>query len=108
MGKFGKALGAFLAAVVAALGAGLADGALSLPEGVLAAVAGVAAGLAAYGVKNAGFVDVDKLDALAGAAYEAYRAKVGGVAFNGDKLPDWSYVDQTIKDAWKASQAASQ
>lgn len=47
-------------------------------------------------------IDVDK---LAEHLYEAYCAKVGGVAFNGDKLPSWAEfrADPAKKkqsDAW--------
>lgn len=39
---------------------------------------------------------------LAGELYEAYCARVGGVAFNGDPLPDWN---EFSKDSSKRKQA---
>lgn len=50
------------------------------------------------------------VDQVAQAAYEAYCETVGGVAFNGDPLPDWATQRQRnprIADAWRAAAKAA-
>lgn len=50
------------------------------------------------------------VEQAAQAAYEAYTAAVGGVAFNGDALPDWATQRQRnprIADAWRAAAKAA-
>lgn len=50
------------------------------------------------------------VDQAAEAAYEAYTTAVGGVAFNGDPLPDWATQRQRnprIADAWRAAALAA-
>lgn len=47
-------------------------------------------------------------DEIAGILYESYCAAVGGVAFNGDKLPSWDEFSidpakQKQSDAWRAT-----
>jgi hypothetical protein len=44
-------------------------------------------------------------ETVAEAIYEAYCAAVGGVAFNGDVLPDWAAFvsDPSKADAWLAA-----
>ena len=49
---------------------------------------------------------------LAGFLYEVYCMEVGGVAFNGDKLPDWNEFSSAPNkklqaDAWIAVARAS-
>lgn len=53
----------------------------------------------------------NRIEELAGTAYGAYCKAVGGVAFNGDKLPSWEdFRDDPQKekqvDAWKAAASA--
>lgn len=50
------------------------------------------------------------LEQAANAAYTAYCAAVGGVAFNGDVLPDWATQCQRnpkIAEAWRKAAAAA-
>jgi hypothetical protein len=43
-------------------------------------------------------------DTIGRPAYEAYRAKAGGVSLvSGAQLPDWEALDEKIKDAWDAA-----
>ena len=51
--------------------------------------------------------DEDAVEELAAELYEAYSAAVGGVAFNGEPLPDWEefcaeHRKQKQEDAWRA------
>lgn len=49
------------------------------------------------------------VDQAAQAAYDAYTQAVGGVAFNGDPLPDWETQrirNPRIADAWRAAALA--
>jgi hypothetical protein len=50
------------------------------------------------------------VDQAAQAAYEAYTRAVGGVAFNGDVLPDWETQrrhNPRLADAWRAAAQAA-
>lgn len=47
-------------------------------------------------------------DTIGRAAYEAYRAKAGGVSLvSGTQLPDWDALEEKIKDAWDAAGVAA-
>jgi len=48
------------------------------------------------------------IDDLTGIAYDTYTKEVGGVAFNGDKLPDWKEFGsdpskEKQANAWRAA-----
>ena len=56
------------------------------------------------GLKKVNIVDkVIDTENLSRIAYETYCKSVGGMAFNGDKLPDWINVPGRIADAWRFS-----
>lgn len=42
----------------------------------------------------------DELFELARVGYDAYCVSVGGVAFNGDRLPEFKDVPDKIQQAW--------
>jgi hypothetical protein len=43
---------------------------------------------------------------MAKAAYDAYKESVGGTAFNGDQLPEFSGLNLKITTAWLAAARA--
>lgn len=52
-------------------------------------------------------LDGRKLEMAATAAYEAYRAGVEGVAVNGDELPRWPGLKESIRVAWRMAADAA-
>ncbi len=43
------------------------------------------------------------IEKLTNQAWDEYSRMVGGIAFNGDKLPSWPEVDPKIQAAWRAA-----
>lgn len=39
-------------------------------------------------------------------AFEAYRASVGGVAYDKTAIPEWEALRQSVRDGWEAAGAA--
>lgn len=114
MGKYLKAIIAFVLGLLGAVSTGLTpdgDGItrLTWPEILTAIGAGVVAGSAVAVANNAGTIHVDKLpDAvtLAREAYEVYAQAVGGKSVSGDTLPEWGQMTSGIRDAWVRAQSA--
>jgi hypothetical protein len=47
------------------------------------------------------------IDQISGRAYSAYCKSVGGIAFNGDILPEWSAVRENLREAWREATRAT-
>jgi hypothetical protein len=111
VGKYAKAILAFLTAGLGALGTAAAgpDNLITWAEIFTSIGAGVVAATAVFSVSNAGFLNIEKLPppvVLAQEAYEAYAQAVGGRSVAGEPLPTWAAMTATVKDAWARAQGA--
>ena len=46
------------------------------------------------------------IKSLGQVAFEAYKVRKGGVAFDGTPIPDWDQVSDEVKASWEAAAQA--